>query len=358
MARKLSSADLGSNFSRSLIAWHGQHGRHDLPWQRTPDPYRVWLSEIMLQQTQVATAIPYYQRFLARFPDLPALAAAPLAEVMALWSGLGYYARARNLHAAACSVMRDHAGRFPTDAGTIGQLPGIGRSTANAIAVFCFGATEAILDGNVKRVLCRHFGLAGFPGKPSVDKELWRLAESVLPRSAVDTYIQAQMDLGATVCTRSKPRCGVCPLAESCVALIQNRVLQLPEGKSRKPLPSRQTRVLVLVEAGRVLLQNRPPSGIWGGLLSLPELPGDAEPAAYAAGVLGCEVNGFLALAPVRHSFTHFRLTLLPLLGAARLLPRAADSADQCWLSRQALAAAALPAPIRSLLEDAFEGQV
>lgn len=340
-----------SDFSARLITWHKKHGRHDLPWQRTTDAYRIWLSEIMLQQTQVATVIPYYQRFLARFPNLPELAAAPVAEVMALWSGLGYYARARNLHASARVVMQDHGGRFPQDAKLIGQLPGIGRSTANAIAVFCFGARAAILDGNVKRVLCRHFGVTGFPGKPSVDKELWRLAESVLPGSAVGTYIQAQMDLGAAVCTRSKPRCSVCPLAESCFALSQNLVEELPEAKSRKPLPSRETRVLVLLDGRRVLLQSRPPSGIWGGLLSLPELPEDAEPVSYAARVLGCEVNSFLALAPVRHAFTHFRLTLLPTLGEARLLPRAAENADQCWLSYEALAAAPLPAPIRGLLE-------
>ncbi len=353
-AEKISALRQTDGFSRRLIAWHKQHGRHDLPWQRARDPYRVWLSEIMLQQTQVATVIPYYQRFLARFPELPELAAAPVTEVMALWSGLGYYARARNLHAAARAVMRDHGGRFPQDPGIIGQLPGIGRSTANAIAVFCFGAALPILDGNVKRVLCRHFGLAGFPGQPSVDKALWRIAESVLPRRAVSTYIQAQMDLGATLCTRSKPRCSVCPLADSCVALSENRVLQLPETKSRKPLPSRETRVLILTEAGRVLLQHRPPSGIWGGLLSLPELPGDAEPAAYAASVLGCEVDGFIALSPLRHTFTHFRLTLRPFLGRAHLLPLVADSADRYWLARHELATAALPAPIRSLLEKAL----
>ena len=342
------------DFSRRLLIWHQRHGRHDLPWARTRDPYRVWLSEIMLQQTQVATVIPYYQRFLARFPGLPELAAAPVAEVMALWSGLGYYARARNLHACAGVVMRDHAGSFPQDATAIAKLPGIGRSTANAIAVFCFGAVASILDGNVKRVLCRHFGLPGIPGQPSVDRELWRLADSVLPRRAVGTYIQAQMDLGATLCTRTKPRCGECPLAGSCVALSQGRVLQLPETKSRKPLPSREVRVLLLIEAGRVLLQRRPPSGIWGGLLSLPELPEDAEPSAYAASALGCTVNCFETLAPLRHNFTHFRLTLLPLLGQATFLPHVAEGAGQCWLARSELAAAALPAPIRSLLEGAF----
>ena len=345
------------DFSRSLIIWHRRRGRHDLPWARTRDPYRVWLSEIMLQQTQVATVIPYYQRFLARFPGLPELAAAQVSEVMALWSGLGYYARARNLHACARVVMRDHAGSFPQDATVIAELPGIGRSTANAIAVICFGAVASILDGNVKRVLCRYFALEGIPGQPSVDRELWRLADSVLPRRAVGTYIQAQMDLGATLCTRTKPRCDECPLADSCLALSQSRVLQLPERKSRKPLPNREVKVLLLIESGRVLLQRRPPSGIWGGLLSLPELPEDVEASVYAASALGCAVNSLVTLAPLRQDFTHFRLTLLPLLGQAKLKPRLAEAAGQCWLARSELAGAALPAPIRSLLEVALPGQ-
>ncbi|OIQ99039.1 A/G-specific adenine glycosylase [mine drainage metagenome] len=343
------------DFSARLVVWHEQHGRHDLPWQRTRNPYRVWLSEIMLQQTQVAAVIPYYLRFLERFPNLATLAAAPVAEVMVLWSGLGYYARARNAHACARVVMQAYGGRFPPDAALIAQLPGIGPSTANAIAAFCFGIPAAILDGNVKRVLCRHFGLSGYPGEPSMTKELWRLAESLLPPRAVGTYIQAQMDLGATVCTRTKPRCDTCPLAKTCVALRQGLVGQLPEGRPRKALPSRETRVLLLLDAGRVLLHCRPPSGIWGGLMSLPELPQEAQPIAYAASVLGCAVDSFSALAPVRHNFTHFHLTLRPLLGRARLLPRSAEPCGERWLSRDELSAAALPAPIRKLLEAALQ---
>lgn len=347
-----------AGFAASLISWHRQYGRHDLPWQGTRDPYRVWLSEIMLQQTQVATVIPYYQRFLARFPDLAALAAAPVDQVMALWSGLGYYARARNLHRAANVVMTEHGGEFPRDPEVIGQLPGIGPSTAHAIAVFCFGARAAILDGNVKRVLCRRFGVTGFPGDTEVERELWRLAESLLPSAAVDSYIQAQMDLGATVCTRSKPLCSSCPQSLFCVALHSDRIGELPEPRPRKALPSRETRVLVLIEAGsaipRVLLLTRPPTGIWGGLLSLPELASDSEPAAYARSTLGCEVNGFSELAPLRHAFTHFRLTLLPMLGRARLLPRASEAVGQHWLARHELADAALPSPIRLLLDAAF----
>jgi len=341
-------------FAASLIAWHRQHGRRDMPWQGTRNPYEVWLSEIMLQQTQVATVIPYYQKFLARFPDLADLARAPVEQVMALWSGLGYYARARNLHRAACVVMNEHAGEFPRDPAVIGKLPGIGPSTANAIAVFCFGARAAILDGNVKRVLCRRFGVSGFPGEKEVDRELWRLAESLLPDASVDHYIQAQMDLGATVCTRSKPLCTSCPQSKLCVARLTDRVGELPQAKPRKPLPSRETRVLVMMEAGRVLLLARPPTGIWGGLMSLPELPEDSEPGDFAESVLGCELHSVMELPPIRHVFTHFRLTLHPLLGKVRLRPRAAETAGQHWLAHHELADAALPSPIRKLLAAAF----
>jgi len=196
-----------SDFSRRLIRWHKLHGRHDLPWQNTTDAYRVWLSEIMLQQTQVATVLPYYARFLERFPTLKDLAAAPVSEVMALWSGLGYYARARNLHACARAVVNEYGGQFPTDAEALRALPGIGRSTANSIATFCFAARAPILDGNVKRVLTRAFGIEGFPGEAAVEKQLWSLAERLMPAEHGDIYNQAQMDLGATLCTRSKPRC-------------------------------------------------------------------------------------------------------------------------------------------------------
>ena len=350
--------DKHQTFSARLIAWHRQHGRHDLPWQQNGDPYRVWLSEIMLQQTQVATVIPYYRRFLARFPTLPDLAAAPVGEVMGLWSGLGYYARARNLHACARAVMESHGGKFPLDPEAIASLPGIGRSTANAIAVFCFGARRAILDGNVKRVLCRTFGVEGYPGAPAVERELWGLAEGLLPRRDAATYIQAQMDLGATVCARTGPAClraaAACPLSGICIAHQQGRVAQLPEGKARKSLPRRETRVLLLHQGDRVLLERRPPSGIWGGLLSLPEITAEVDPIAHAAKFLGCDVTRFDALPALRHNFTHFRLTLLPLSGEAKLMPRAAEAADHSWLTRVDIDAAALPAPVRKILKDFF----
>lgn len=340
-----------------LIDWQLRHGRHDLPWQHCTDPYRVWLSEIMLQQTQVATVVGYFQRFVARFPDLAQLAAAPVQDVMASWSGLGYYARARNLHLCARTIVHDHAGRFPEDPVALAALPGIGPSTANAIAVFCFAARAAILDGNVKRVLCRHFGLSAYPGTAAAEKRLWRLAESLLPETEVATYIQAQMDLGATLCKRSRPDCAACPLAESCVALRQGRVAELPQPRPRKDLPRRQTRVLLLIDSDRVLLLRRPPTGIWGGLMSLPELPVHADHRLYAEQTLGCEVESFIDLPPVSHGFTHFHLTLKPVLGAVARMTRVADPAAAIWLHREALPGAALPAPIRALLERSMGGR-
>jgi A/G-specific adenine glycosylase len=340
------------SFAHRLIAWQQRHGRHDLPWQNTTDPYRVWLSEIMLQQTQVATVIPYYQRFLARFPDLGALAAAPVEVVMGLWSGLGYYARARNLHACAQAVVAEHGGRFPSDPEAIAALPGIGRSTANAIAVFCFGARAPILDGNVKRLLCRHAGIEGWPGSPAVESQSWRYATSLLPERELATYIQAQMDLGATICTRSKPKCELCPVAGDCVAKRDGRTAELPTPKPRKALPERETTMLVLIDAGHVLLLPRPPTGIWGGLLSLPEVA-DADAAVPAARMLGCEVLDKQALSPLTHTFTHFRLTIHPLLCEVERANVASEPGTR-WLSATELAQAPLPAPIRKLLAAVF----
>ena len=339
-----------ASFAGRLITWQIRHGRHDLPWQGSKDPYPVWLSEIMLQQTQVATVAAYFERFMRAFPTLADLAAAPQGDVMAAWSGLGYYARARNLHACAQKLQSQHGGDFPRTAATLATFPGIGRSTANAIAAFCFDEPVAILDGNVKRVLCRHFGVSGFPGSPAVERELWLLAESLLPESGIAHYIQAQMDLGATLCTRSKPACSRCPVAASCVALAEGRTEVLPSPRPRRALPERQQQVLLLLDRQRVLLLWRPAVGIWGGLLSLPELPDGQAAAAYAEEALGCAVAQFEELPPLQHSFTHFRLTLLPLRGQISLLPRVAEGAGTVWMGRDELAAAALPAPIRKLL--------
>ncbi len=333
-------------FSSRLIRWQKQAGRHDLPWQqrgRKRDPYRIWLSEIMLQQTQVATVIPYYRRFLARFPDIASLAAAPSEEVMALWSGLGYYARARNLQRAAQIIVaqcgRGGGGRFPRNVADIEMLPGIGRSTAAAIAVFAFNARAAILDGNVKRVLARAFAIAGFPGEKAVEARLWALAEKLLPKREVAGYTQGLMDLGATLCARARPRCDACPLASICVARREGRIAELPTPRPRRSVPQRAVTVLVLRHRGRVLMEQRPAKGIWGGLLSLPELPDGKLPRPLADAQ---------PLPVVRHAFTHFRLDITPLLCK---VSRCNTPAGGVWLSLKKLDGAPLPAPIRKILE-------
>ncbi len=328
------------DFSQAVIRWQKRAGRHDLPWQQQADPYRVWLSEIMLQQTQVATVVPYYQRFLARFPELARLAAAPTEEVMALWSGLGYYARARNLQRAAQAIVANRGGRFPRQIEDIAALPGIGRSTAAAIAVFAFGARAAILDGNVKRVLARAFGVDGFPGDKAVEARLWALAESLLPEHDLVAYTQGLMDLGATLCTRGRPRCGECPLAARCIALKKNRIAELPTPRARRAVPQRAVTVLVLLNRGRVLLVQRPPQGIWGGLLSLPELPDGKIPRRHRDAV---------PLPVVRHAFTHFRLDITPF---AAKVSRHDTAPKGVWLSLKKIDEAPLPAPIRKILEN------
>jgi A/G-specific adenine glycosylase len=339
------------DFAARLIAWHAQHGRHDLPWQKTQVAYRVWLSEIMLQQTQVATAIPYYQRFLQRFPRLADLASAPVEEVMALWSGLGYYARARNLYAAARAVMDQHGGEFPRDPLVISQLPGIGRSTANSIATFCFGAHAPILDGNVKRVLCRAFAIEGYPGSGAVEKRLWDLATELMPTRQGATYNQALMDLGATVCTRGKPRCEACPLAEICLARSSGRIAELPQPKPRRAIPQREATLLVLREGNRVLLETRPPTGIWGGLRSLPELPEGAIAEEWAARRFVCRVDAVAPAPTFSHGFSHFRLAITPLLLRVTPGPVVMEP-GLLWLDLAEIADAALPAPIRRILEN------
>jgi A/G-specific adenine glycosylase len=341
---------LRNDFASRLLTWHAQHGRHDLPWQATRDPYRVWLSEIMLQQTRVDTVIPYYARFLARFPDIAALAAAPVGDVLALWSGLGYYARARNLHKAAQSVMTEHDGRFPQRAIDIATLPGIGRSTAAAIAAFCFDERAAILDGNVKRVLCRAFGIEGFPGERAVEEKLWALADALMPAEQGGDYIQAQMDLGATLCTRTRPACTRCPLAGDCVALAKGRVAELPQPRPKRTVPQRQVRVAVIAQDGRVLMERRPPSGIWGGLLALPEIAEGDAPEDWLLRSFGLAATEAEALATVRHVFTHFRLDIEPvLLRVPETAGIVAESGLE-WLALDALEDAGLPAPVRRIL--------
>jgi A/G-specific adenine glycosylase len=335
------------NFSQRLIAWQRAHGRHDLPWQNTRDPYRIWLSEIMLQQTQVSAVIPYYQRFLARFPDLQALAAATEDDVLALWSGLGYYARGRNLHRAAQLIVEQHAGLFPRDFDAVCALPGIGRSTAAAICSFAFGARQAILDGNVKRVLARHEGISGFPGEKSVPDQLWQRAETLLPEADVESYTQGLMDLGAGLCVRRRPLCRVCPVADTCVALRDGLTERLPSPRPAKVLPERETTMLILMNQGEVLLEKRPVPGIWGGLWCFPEALGDGvEGVAQRVGV---ELRSVVALAPVDHGFTHYKLRIHPMLGEALRQPRAQEP-GLLWLSLDDALGAALPAPVKRIL--------
>ena len=260
------TAEPTADFARRLLAWHAEHGRHTLPWQRDPTPYRVWVSEIMLQQTQVSTVVPYFERFMARFPKVAILAAAPLDEVLHHWSGLGYYARARNLHRAAEILAGTYGGEFPATLEEVIALPGIGRSTAGAILALSRGLRHPILDGNVKRVLARGFAVEGWPDAPHVQKTLWALAETLTPLEGVAAYTQAIMDLGATLCTRSRPACERCPVATLCVARQLSKVENYPAPRPRKPLPERRTRFMVLRDpAGRWLLERRPARGIWGG---------------------------------------------------------------------------------------------
>ncbi|WP_147651704.1 A/G-specific adenine glycosylase [Vulcaniibacterium gelatinicum] len=342
------SADLADR----LLAWFDRAGRHDLPWQHPRTPYRVWLSEIMLQQTQVRVVIPYFERFVAALPDVRALAAAPLDQVLALWSGLGYYARARHLHAAARLCVERHDGELPRDFDALAALPGIGRSTAGAILAQAWGERFPILDGNVKRVLARLHGIEGWPGLPAVEKRLWALAEAQLPHTRLADYTQAQMDFGATLCTRFDPACVICPLQDRCVALREGRVDELPTPKPGKPLPERRAIVLWIEDgAGRVLLQRRPPAGIWAALWSLPEHPDHDAARHWLARRFDLDFDRAEPLAPVAHGFTHYRLQLQPLRWrAATPRPAVGDEPDLRWVAPSEFAALGIPAPIRRLL--------
>jgi len=338
-----------NSFASRIIRWQQQHGRHALPWQASRDPYRIWLSEIMLQQTQVATVIPYFERFVARFPDLPALAAAHEDAVLALWSGLGYYSRARNLHAAARAIVSRHNGNFPASVTAITQLPGVGRSTASAIAALAFGQRCAILDGNVKRVLARHGGITGWPGDKKVETALWQLAESHLPRTALEAYTQGMMDLGALVCTRSRPACNACPVNADCIAFAQHRTTELPAPRPKKALPEKQVQMLLLLDRGELMLEKRPAQGIWGGLWSLPELAFEADPASHCRDHFGHVALTQQVMPQLTHSFTHFKLHIRPV--QLQLAPRRSTPAGQIWLPLSSALDAALPAPIRTLVK-------
>jgi A/G-specific adenine glycosylase len=329
-----------------VIAWQRRHGRHDLPWQASRDPYRVWLSEIMLQQTQVTTVLAYYGRFLRRFPDVATLAAAPTDDVLALWSGLGYYSRARNLHRCAQMVMAQHGGAFPRSSAQLAALPGIGRSTAAAIAAFCFDERAAILDGNVKRVLTRALGYAQDLATAAGERGLWAEAESLLPpASDIAAYSQGLMDLGAGVCTLRRPRCEACPLAAACVARREGEPQRYPVKTRRLVRGERANAVLWLAAGSQVWLERRPASGVWAGLWSLPEFPALAE---LHEAIRGWPGQGH-ALPAFSHALTHFDWRLQPW---RHELPQAVEAPlpDGRWWSLADALRLGLPAPVRRLL--------
>jgi len=345
----------GGSIGAALVAWHARSGRKDLPWQRERSPYRVWVSEVMLQQTQVATVIPYYERFLQRFPDARSLADAPLDEVLHLWSGLGYYARARHLHRAALRIRDEFDGEFPVDFAAIASLPGIGRSTAGAILALSRNERFPILDGNVKRVLARHFGIPGNPAERAVEKELWALSDACTPSERVDVYTQAVMDLGATLCVRSRPRCVLCPLSDSCFARREGRQAEFPGKKRRSAAaaPRRAKRTVMLVARrpnGAILLEKRPMSGIWGGLWCLPEFGSEAAARSFAQQHLIVPEPEILALGEIAHRFTHFDLAITPLLVECRGSDRIMEGAETLWYNPREPAAVGLPAPVQALL--------
>lgn len=341
------------SFAHAVIEWQKIHGRHALPWQQTRDAYRVWLSEIMLQQTQVAAVIPYYQRFLASFPDVFSLANASSEQVMAHWSGLGYYTRARNLHACAKQVATEYGGIFPQQAELLATLPGIGRSTAAAIAAFSYGTRAAILDGNVKRVFTRVFGIDGVPSSKRIEDNLWLRAESLLPSKQIQAYTQGLMDLGATVCTRTKPRCTDCPLQNRCVALATHRVAELPTKKPKKTIPTKQVIMLMVLNNQQVLLEKRPAIGIWGGLFSLPEIS-CASSIKESLRDFG-EVASFAPLTKITHTFTHFKLEITPY--QCHLAERFSSVREDThvWYPLEQCAQAPLPAPIKKMLMQMWE---
>jgi len=339
-----------SNFAQRLIRWQKQHGRHDLPWQGA-SAYHVWLSEIMLQQTQVVTVIPYFRRFIASFPTIAALAAASEEQVLAHWSGLGYYARGRNLHRTAQIIVDQFGGKFPHQYEQILDLPGIGRSTAAAICALAHHERRAILDGNAKRVLARYCGISGSPGEKAVEAQLWLHAEALLPQCDIACYIQAQMDLGATLCTRSKPKCDECPVSDDCAALQSGRVHELPTPRPRKAVPERQSKFLLLMYGRDILLEKRAPQGIWGGMWCPPQLEdgqGDEKDYVLRSGI---EVSERITLPVFKHTFTHFKLNITPVLLRVTNKPQRVQQPGSMWIDMEEALLGAIPTPVRRILK-------
>ncbi len=338
-------------FAQKILDWFDNHGRKNLPWQHPIEPYRVWLSEIMLQQTQVETVIPYFNTFVERFADVNSLAAAELDQVLHLWTGLGYYARARNLHKCAQQVLKEHKGSFPSDPEQLQKLPGIGRSTAAAIASIAFEKPAAILDGNVKRVLARYHAVEGWPGKSQVADTLWQHAEKHMPAARCRDYTQALMDLGATLCTRSRPACSICPLNAQCLANKQGNPTAYPGKKPKKDMPIKSVQMLIVKnKQGEILLQQRPPTGIWGGLWSFPEL----EPGENAAEQIKQQFGEIITLSEwdtMRHTFSHYHLDIVPVLaeiGQSKLCVK--EGSEHTWYRLDAPMAIGLAAPVKKLL--------
>jgi len=353
------------SFAIRIVKWQKKHGRHDLPWL-AKDAYHVWISEVMLQQTQVATVIPYYQQFISSFPNLGTLAAATEEQVLAHWSGLGYYTRGRNLLHAAKVIKEKYGGDFPRDQERLVELPGIGRSTAAAICALAFHQRKAILDGNVKRLLARYCGISGHPSSGSVEKLLWQQAEALLPERDIAIYIQAQMDLGATICTRNKPKCDACPVHDDCVAFQNGCVNELPTSRPRKALPERNVSFLLLMHGNDILLEKRSNIGIWGGLWCMPQFESkaaiiewciqhgvDAGNIAYLSEKKGGSkglIDRFISLPTFTHNFTHFKLHISPEMIRIKSKPQRIEQAGKVWLDAEQALLAAIPAPVRRLL--------
>lgn len=339
-----------SQFSSQVLTWYHQFGRKSLPWQQQKTPYKVWLSEVMLQQTQVATVIPYFERFMAEFPTVAELAAAPIDQVLHLWTGLGYYARARNLHKAAVQIMERHAGIFPENFDEVVALPGVGRSTAGAILSLSLNQHHPILDGNVKRVLARYYAIEGWPGLREVEKQLWHATETVTPEDDVAAFNQAMMDLGAMICTRSRPKCELCPLSNGCSAYAQQRWQDFPGKKPKKDLPTREAWLLLLQQGNQVLLEKRPASGIWGGLYSFPQFVDEQLLVEW------CDLQGITGerkqLTSFRHTFSHFHLQIIPVLIINPITPALMEESVTLWYNLAQPPSVGLAAPVQRLLHE------
>jgi A/G-specific adenine glycosylase len=341
-------------FQRAVLDWFDQHGRTNLPWQQEINPYRVWVSEIMLQQTQVSTVIPYFERFITSFPDVETLASAPLDNVLHHWTGLGYYARARNLHKTAVLVSTQLKGQFPSSIDGLCELPGIGRSTAGAISSIAFKIPATILDGNVKRVLARFSATEGWPGRSEVVQKLWLVAETYTPEKRIADYTQAMMDLGATLCTRSSPNCEHCPLVSDCIAHREGNQTNYPGKKPKKKLPVKSTFFLLIHNPqGEILLQQNPPAGLWGGLWVLPQIEAHNRLTEHCQ-AMGLKIIDHQILPAQRHTFSHFHLDYQPIrINASEDSSAVAEGRNQVWYNPQKPLSLGMPAPIKALLSNA-----